>query len=184
MKMNEDQKKLAEDNIKLVYYFLYNNALSIDEFSDILMIELCKAAMYYDPELGLGSFSTFAYKCFINRIRNEFKSRKTASNIINYLPIASLDNDVFSENDEDDEFYNIVADDSHTAFDIVSAKEFVDRIYECCWDDRSRNIVDLMFLLDSQSLVAKQLGCSRQNVNQTLVKLRKRYIKKYGEPEV
>ena len=103
MKMNEDQKKLAEDNIKLVYYFLYNHCLSIDEFSDILMIELCKAAMYYDPELGPGSFSTFAYKCFINRIRNEFKSRKTTSNIINYLPIASLDNDVFSENDEDDE---------------------------------------------------------------------------------
>ena len=182
MKMSDDQKKLAEDNIKLVYYYLYNNNLSMDEYSDILMIELCKAAMSYDPELG--SFITFAFSCFRNRLLVEFKHRNAASSRINYLPISSLDFNVLDANNEDDEFYNIVADDSYSAFDIVSAKEFVDRIYECCWDDRSRNIVDLMFLLDSQSLVAKQLGCSRQNINQTLVKLRKIYIKKYGEPEV
>lgn len=182
MKMSDNQKKLAEDNIKLVYYYLYNNNLSMDEYSDILMIELCKAAMSYDPELG--SFITFAFSCFRNRLLVEFKHRNSASSRINYLPIASLDNDVFVENNEDDEFHNIVAVNSYSAFDIVSGKEFVGRIYECCWDDRSRNIVDLVILLDSQSLVAKELGCSRQNVNQTLVKLRKRYIKKYGEPEV
>lgn len=182
MKMSDDQKKLAEDNMKLVYYYLYNNNLSMDEYSDILMIELCKAAMSYDPELGL--FSTFAYKCFVNRILVEFKHRNAASSRINYLPISSLDFNVLDSNNEDDEFYNMIADDSYSAFDIVSGKEFINKIYECCWDDRSRNIVDLMLLLESQSLVAKQLGCSRQNVNQTLAKIRKIYIKKYGKPEV
>ena len=71
--LNEQQKKLVEQNHKLIYYTLKKYKLNQEEYYDILAIGLCKAAIKFDPERS--KFSTFAMKVMYNEFlqhdRNE-----------------------------------------------------------------------------------------------------------------
>ena len=62
--LDEKQKKLVEENHKLIYYTLNKYKLNPEEYYDILAIGLCKAAIYFDPERS--KFSTFAIKVMYN----------------------------------------------------------------------------------------------------------------------
>lgn len=66
-KLNNEQRKLVEENHNLIYSFLNNQALSINEWYDICAIGLCKAALTFN---GTTKFSTFAYKCMLNSVRS------------------------------------------------------------------------------------------------------------------
>ena len=43
--LTQQQQQLVEDNHKLIYFYLYRNSLSVDEFYDVAAIGLCKAAI-------------------------------------------------------------------------------------------------------------------------------------------
>ena len=62
--LDEKQKKLVEENHKLIYYTLNKYKLNSEEYYDILAIGLCKAAIKFDPERS--KFSTFAIKVMYN----------------------------------------------------------------------------------------------------------------------
>lgn len=65
--MLDEQKKLVEENHKLIYYTLSSYRLNPEEYYDILAIGLCKAAMNFDPKKS--KFSTFAMKVMYNEFR-------------------------------------------------------------------------------------------------------------------
>lgn len=65
-KLNNEQRKLVEENHNLIYSFLNNQALSI-EWYDVCAIGLCNAALNFN---GATKFSTFAYKCMLNSVRS------------------------------------------------------------------------------------------------------------------
>lgn len=74
--MNENERQLVEDNIKLVYYVIHNYypTFSLDEdLTQIGMIGLCKAAQTWNPEKS--KFSGYAVACIKNDIRAELKKR-------------------------------------------------------------------------------------------------------------
>ena len=80
--MNE-QTKLIENNIKLVYHIVsrqYPTFLHDDDIIQSGMLGLCKAAQTFDAERGV--FSTYAGRCIRNEINKEFISRKKFSNDI------------------------------------------------------------------------------------------------------
>lgn len=77
MEMNDAQRKLAEDNIPLVYYLIareYPTYTYDEDLAQVGILGLCKAAMKWDESKGL--FSTFAGQCIRNEIRLEFRSRR------------------------------------------------------------------------------------------------------------
>lgn len=77
MEMNDAQRKLAEDNIPLVYYLIareYPTYKYDEDLAQVGILGLCKAAMKWDESKGL--FSTFAGQCIRNEIRLEFRSRR------------------------------------------------------------------------------------------------------------
>ena len=76
--LTQQQQQLVEDNHKLIYFYLYRNSLSVDEFYDVAAIGLCKAAITYN---GQTKFSTYAYACIKCEIFNELHRQKSARKI-------------------------------------------------------------------------------------------------------
>lgn len=68
MKLNNEQRKLVEDNHNLIYQYLIDNNLPQDEYYDIAAIGLCKAAIGYDSSKGV-TFGTYVYQSIRNNIK-------------------------------------------------------------------------------------------------------------------
>lgn len=86
--MTDEQKKLVEDNHSLIYLVIRNMGLTIEDNYDLAAIGLCKAAISYN--LGKFAFSTYAYRCMENEIKQEF-IRNAREKRINESKIVSAD---------------------------------------------------------------------------------------------
>lgn len=86
MEMNDKQRQLVEDNLKLVRYIINKEFPRYRGDEDMFQIGswgLCKAAMGWDESKG--TFSTFAYRCVRNEINLEIRNR------CKQVPTISLD---------------------------------------------------------------------------------------------
>lgn len=80
--LTEEQQRLVEDNVRLVYYyaekFVSSCPLDRDEIQGIMMYGLCKSAASFNPEKS--KFSTYATRCMRNelfmRLRQDKKWQK------------------------------------------------------------------------------------------------------------
>lgn len=98
MGLNDEQRKLAEDNMGLVYFTISKYYKSLVGDEDVIsagMEGLCIAAEKFDP--GRGKFSTYAVAVIRNLIRTEIRSRVKHSSVS-----VSIDNTL--EADDDDTF--------------------------------------------------------------------------------
>ena len=79
MALTETKKRLVEKNHNLIYAFLSQMRLSVDDYYGLAAIGLCKAADAYQP--GKSSFSTYAYRCMHNEIASHWRreSRQAAA---------------------------------------------------------------------------------------------------------
>lgn len=101
--MTELQKKIVEENHKLIYGIIYKHNWELEETYDLCAIGLCRAAMTYDNTKGV-KFSSYAYKCMHNEVIRQFrKSQAQKRNVL----LQSLD-------------ANIVDTEVCTLHDIVS----------------------------------------------------------------
>lgn len=101
--MTELQKKIVEENHKLIYDIIYKHNWELEETYDLCAIGLCRAAMTYDNTKGV-KFSSYAYKCMHNEVIGQFrKSQAQKRNVL----LQSLD-------------ANIVDTEVCTLHDIVS----------------------------------------------------------------
>lgn len=66
--LSNEQKNLVEENYNLIYKYANDHKLDMEEFSGLLSIGLCKAALNYDSDKT--KFSTFAYRCMGNEVSN------------------------------------------------------------------------------------------------------------------
>ena len=81
--MNDAQRKLAEDNMKLVHHVLNKQFYSVRFDEDIIQIAtlaLCNAAMTWEE--GKSKFSTFACTCIYNAVAVELRARKRRANAV------------------------------------------------------------------------------------------------------
>lgn len=69
MKLNEEQRKMVEDNHNLIYQYLIDKHLPQDEYYDVAAIGLCRAALCYDKTKGI-NFSTYVYQSISNNIKH------------------------------------------------------------------------------------------------------------------
>lgn len=90
--MTDKQTKLVEDNMDLVYFLIhryYPNLSNDDDLKQVGMIGLINAAMTWDESRA--KFSSYASRCILNAINNEFYYRKKHYNIL------SLDKEIQSD---------------------------------------------------------------------------------------
>lgn len=74
--LNEQQRKLVEDNHSLIYGYAHSRDIDLEEWYGILAIELCEAVKLYDSSKG--SLSTIFYIKADNRMANEYRKNETA----------------------------------------------------------------------------------------------------------
>lgn len=95
MRLNEEQKKLVEDNHNLIYWFARKKHINIEEYYDILAQGLCIAAYNYDSSKG--SFSAYSYLVMNTEMQKEHKkclqkSKIPKENILHYENIWEINN--------------------------------------------------------------------------------------------
>lgn len=75
-----EQQQLAEDNVKLAYFFAnkwYKKLpkMDIDELKSLALLGLTQAARSFNPEKGY-TFATFADRCIGNMIKRHLRDNK------------------------------------------------------------------------------------------------------------
>lgn len=112
-KLSNTERKFAEENHNLIYGFLYQKELSIEEYYNIAVFGFLKAVQVYHRRKDLSGkykFSVIAWKYMQSEIGNHLrmehsKKRYTAENIV------SLD----ADNKEMVNFYNLIGGKSAEA---------------------------------------------------------------------
>lgn len=81
MRMTDEQRKFAEDNIKLVYYYMSKENVDKEKYESMLMETYCRAILKYDENKG--AFVNLLYRMFDNEIRRaynyEHREKRTAA---------------------------------------------------------------------------------------------------------
>lgn len=72
--LNEEQRRLVDENEKLIYGCAHQYGIKLDEYYDVLAIGLCKAGMTYDENKG--EFSTYAYTVMWREYLTEVDKKK------------------------------------------------------------------------------------------------------------
>lgn len=88
--LNEEQRKLVEENVKLVPYLMKGKYMTQSEYCEMLSagnLGLVKAASTYDASANT-KFSSYAIKCIINEFQMRLRKVKKFSREISYDCIA------------------------------------------------------------------------------------------------
>lgn len=96
MKLTEEQKKIVEDNHNLVYWYANMKSLDIEEWYDLLSIELCISASKYDSERG--SFANYFKLRADGLVYKEIQKKIKAGSSVTYIDaVASNDIDLLED---------------------------------------------------------------------------------------
>lgn len=161
MKLNEEQKKLVEENHNLIYSFLKYRNLSLNAVEDwygTAAIGLCKAAMAFDDSRGL-KFSTLAYVCMERAV--DCVKRKEKKNVKVSI---SLDEKIATNFDGVIPLSQMIPDPSDT-FQSIYINDAVEKALKKL-SDRDAAIIDTIISQDmTQACAAAKFGMSRANIN-------------------
>jgi RNA polymerase sporulation-specific sigma factor len=154
------KQKLIEDNMKLVYFLIHKYYPKYGQDEDLIqcgMVGLCKAADTWDETKS--EFSTYASRCILNEIGMEFKRRNKHNGIL------SLDYEVTGKDGVKVSFGELLSGDDDV--DYVGYEGFYNKL-----SPTDQEIVEYRRLGFTTEAIAQIIGCSRQNVEKHLRKLR------------
>lgn len=169
--MTEVQEKLVSENHNLIYSFLKERGLEVEEFYDVAAIGLCSAAIDFDNSVA--AFSTFAY----SRMWREVAKVVRHENTIKCRPEGGL---VYYQQE-------IVDDRGHTVswIDLMPSNDNVEKevlnkvILEGLRDElseRDRSIIYLVSQGFTQSQVARAVCIAQPHVSRVIRRVRDRII--------
>lgn len=188
-RLNDDQRRMVEDNINLVHYAIKKNFFGItksyDDYFQEGCIGLCQAALRFDPDLGY-KFSTYALLMIIGTIKRyrrdntslihyprKFKDLK--SKLFSYMSskgyteISEMTDEDFRNLEQDldisrYEYYDIWNSSVMNSLDNkINGKDgSVTEFYETLSDSR-----DYMDEIDTQSLFEESMNSVLRRINDT-----------------
>lgn len=150
MKLTEIQQKLVEDNHKLIYWIISIYKLDVEEFYDILAIELCNTIMKYDESKG--SLSNYFKSRCTNVLLKEYNKTKLRKNTNN--GVCSID----------------------LRYDIADTFSVEDKVeLESMFDGENGNILRLKADGYTQQEIADIVGVTQSYVSKIIRKERQKY---------
>ena len=145
--LTEEQKLMVEQNHNLIYWYISLSNLDIDEWYDLLAIELCYAVQKYDPERGsLGNYFKLRAD---DMVYKEYRKRLTQKRKMSEVQL--------NENLESDEFVD----------DLESELDNMDWV-----NDENREILKLRLQGFSQNEIAEKIGLSQSFVSKELKRIK------------
>lgn len=174
--LTEEQKKLVEENYKLVPYVIFSvmHLDDIEEWHGCACIGLCNAAVLWDKKKG--PFSTYAVNAIRNSIISEINYNGRQSRKIDDENKLSLDY-CYSENGsvEDETLKSIIPDKKNPDWgEIFGIRELIEML-----DNREKRYIILLIKGYSFAEIAKSEGVSRQCVHLWVQRARKK-LKEWG----
>lgn len=144
--LNDEQKKLVEENHNLIYWYCHKNNLSVDEYYDMLAIELCKAVQTYDSTKS--KISTYISQYFWHRhvsydIRLRNNVRKANINAL------SLDEELIDG--EDFQRSKLLTNGKSVEDELIMVP-----LSECGLSDKLMEVVKLR--LDNPNITQREMG--------------------------
>lgn len=172
-KLSLEHQQLVADNHNLVYSFADKHKLDLEEYYGILALALCKAAQNYDKNKG--KFSTVAYICMTNDVRNHIKSKNR-----NKIPLIYLDADYTNSNSDDESLLNVITSNNLQPDVEVEGKQISQILFAMLNDKEKQIAIDRMNGL-SEEQIATKMGCTHQNVHAWIKKIRVKWNIFYSE---
>ena len=185
--MTEEQNKLIEDNINLVYFVYAKYFLAKDggrEKEDLIsegMLGLINAAIKYSPDKGV-TFSTFACVCIHRKMclyLRDNRERLEANIVSLDAPARVGDSDIITIAD------TIAGPEESIIDTILNEKQIFDSLV---LSEQERQILTYKYLGYTQVEISKMLGLSRQRIGQAIEHARTRWqqggkrVQKRGRP--
>lgn len=90
--LTDEERKIAEENHNLIYFFINHFNVDIDEYYDIFAIDYIKCVKFWDKDRG--KLSTLLCKVFLNTIIKEKRKKK----VISEIKLISLNLTISKEN--------------------------------------------------------------------------------------
>ena len=164
--MTEEQKKLVEDNERLIWYVgrkYLSKGYNVYEEYGTLAITLCEVATKWD--MNKGTFATYACASLENAIKEYFRSQTTKKRS-DYTAIVSLDEPVY----EDDNSVLLVKDTLGTLSleDTLLLFEVDDILTK-----QELQICRLRSKGMNQTEISEKVGCSQSYVSRMLMVAKK-----------
>lgn len=172
MTLNDEQRKLVEDNHALIPWYIKRRNLDFDDWYDILALSLCKAAFYYDESKG-STFSSFATRCMDCDVHIEMRCR--SRRIESSEDILSLDFEYCDDDGDCYDFSELIPDITSDTESYVISKITIDNLNKHL-DNRSKYIIGMLSAGRNQATIARNLGISRQRCSVLIGKLKEQYI--------
>lgn len=156
---------LVEKNIKLVYFVIYHKLKIKDKFEEMCAISagydgLLDAAKHFDNNKGF-SFSSYAIKCIINKIKRDRMIRYRENNLV--LDI--------------DEYCDLESPRNTDSFvDEEYDKFILDRAYKMLSRLNRRDVQIFLKYIDGYNYkrIAEEYGITTQRLYQVVAKIKKK----------
>lgn len=158
--LTPEQQKLAEDNHKLIYWFMNRHGLYDDEYYGIFAISLCKAAREYDESKG--AFSTVAAKCMSSDLQ-KYWTHLSLKKAVPQNAVISVDTPLSGS--YTGETIDKIMDDENMISLMDTTRPDVERFIRNLKPRYRTVILYLMYGYDSL-YTAKRLGCTRTRIHQ------------------
>lgn len=174
--LTEEQKKLVEENYKLVPYVIFSvmHLDDLEEWHGYACIGLCNAAVLWDKKKG--PFAAYAVKAIKNSIIREINYNGRQSRKIDDENKLSLDY-CYSEDGsvENETLQSIIPDKKNPDWgEIFGMRELIEML-----DNREKRYILLLIKGYSFAEIAKSEGVSRQWVHACVQGARKK-LKEWG----
>ena len=174
------QEQLIMDNHNLVYHILQKMNLynQLDEYYDIAIIGLIKAAKNYDETKQI-NFSTFAGKCIRNEILHYLRQQQSNRLKANYNTI-SLEKTVFEENGNKILLIDKIPGNVDIEQELINNEKII-HLYKAISNlsDSERFIIEHSYGLNNKKILrqkqlAEIIGQSQGNVSRIIKKIFKK----------
>ena len=165
IRLNDEQKKLVENNLGLVYYIInkhYRMNILDEDLQQEGMYALCYAAYKFNPEKG--SFRSCAYTIVLNAIREELRRRLTESS---RLPSISAYETYPDSCDENSTILNSLKDQNEYLYTDM-------HYFYSGLSDVDRKILNGLQNDKTKTDIGKELGVSRQVIYSRVKKLKRK----------
>lgn len=139
-KLTDDQKRLIEQNHNLIYGYLSLNNLNFEDWYDVAVFGLIKAAIKYDNSKG--EFSTCAYYWINSCVNKEYRKLNCTKKRIQENNMLSLNNKKYDE-DNKDEFINTIPDYDYDISNEVIHNIIYENLIKKCKKDKERQVIEL-----------------------------------------
>lgn len=163
--MTDKQKKLVEDNIKFVYWFMRTRHLDFEEWIGDLSEQMCIAAIQYDETKGV-TFLAYVTRVFENKITYVNAMKNTMKRRGDKYLVSLEEETNFGHGDMETTLADVIdsgIDVESDAIDNFIVKKLCSKLSE-----RDKEI--LLMRMDGCTLnfIGKKYGISRARVDQIL----------------